>query len=102
MSARRGSTASTFALIHYEPRFDLFSAHILAASGRRIAGSVSKHRADLSRWTRTNFPRSRTLPTRGRCPICGEATRIVDRTLDSRLIASCGDAFTLTQWRAAR
>lgn len=36
------------------------------------------------------------------CPICGKAISLVPgKTLDGRMIGSCGDAFTIKQWRAA-
>lgn len=37
---------------------------------------------------------------RGLCPICGEQIHLTGDTTDGRLIGSCQDAFTRTQWRA--
>lgn len=35
----------------------------------------------------------------GPCPICGVHTNLLACTTDGRLIAKCGDAFTVAQWR---
>ncbi len=39
------------------------------------------------------------LPANGLCPICGEDVSLTGRvTTNGRLIATCGDAFTVKQW----
>jgi len=34
----------------------------------------------------------------GLCPICGEFVYLVGETKDGRLVGSCKDAFTQSQW----
>lgn len=38
----------------------------------------------------------------GTCPKCGDRVQVLGSkvTMDGRLIASCGDAFTITEWEA--
>ena len=39
------------------------------------------------------------LPANGLCPICGEDVGLTGGiTMNGRLIATCGDAFTAKQW----
>lgn len=49
---------------------------------------------------RAAMPQVKGRRQRGVCPVCGVRIRLIADTADGRYVGSCGDAFTLTQWRA--
>jgi len=98
--AETPSSRSRYALHLHELKTGCFAIHILDRAGRRVDGTVSEDGFAVHLWMLRNYPRATPIPSKGRCPVCGESTRLADRTLASRLIATCGDAFTLRRWVA--
>lgn len=49
---------------------------------------------------RATMTQAKERRQRGLCPVCGARIRLVTNTTDGRYVGSCGDAFTLMQWRA--
>ena len=49
---------------------------------------------------RTAMTHAKERCQRGLCPVCGARIRLVADTTDGRYVGSCGDAFTVAQWRA--
>ena len=99
-TAEKPTTFTLYALHAYERKTHRFAIHILDCSGRRVGGTVSEDGFAVHLWMLRHFPHAIPIPPKGRCPLCGESTRLTDRTLTSRLIAACGDTFTLRRWVA--
>lgn len=98
--ARSRAAPTRYALTLYERQPGRFAVHILDTEGRRVDGFHAERMAILRTWTLWNYPLAVAVPQGERCPLCGRSTRVGGRTLDGRLLAVCGDAFTLQQWMA--